>query len=120
MVLRVSDTVELARWWWAFILRGVVAIIFGVLVFVSPPFITIPLLVLFFGAYVLVDGVFDIVAAFQNRERERSWWLSLLEGIAGIVAGLIALILSSRVPHRNQNPGPGQTRVLFVLTPPSY
>jgi uncharacterized membrane protein HdeD (DUF308 family) len=93
VVLRVSDTVEIARWWWAFILRGVLAIIFGVIVFVSPPFITIQLLVLFFGAYVLVDGVFDIVAAFQNRERERSWWLSLLEGIAGIVAGLIALIL---------------------------
>lgn len=31
-----------------------------------------------------------------------------------------AIRYSSRVPHRNQNPGPGQTRVLFVLTPPSY
>ena len=40
----------------------------------------------------LVDGVFDIIAAFQTREREGSWWLALLEGVAGIVAGLIALI----------------------------
>jgi transcriptional regulator with XRE-family HTH domain len=31
-----------------------------------------------------------------------------------------AIRYSSRVPHRNQNPGPGQARVLFVLTPPSF
>jgi uncharacterized membrane protein HdeD (DUF308 family) len=92
MVMRVSDTVEIARWWWSFLLRGVLAIVFGILVFVSPPTLTIEVLVLFVGAWMLVDGVFDIVAAFQTRERERSWWLALLEGVAGIVAGLIALI----------------------------
>ena len=31
-----------------------------------------------------------------------------------------AIRYSSRVPHRNQNPGPGTARVMFVLTPPSY
>jgi uncharacterized membrane protein HdeD (DUF308 family) len=87
MVMRVSDTVEIARWWWSFLLRGVLAIVFGILVFVTPPTLTIEVLVLFVGAWMLVDGVFDIVAAFQTRERERSWWLALLEGVAGIVAG---------------------------------
>jgi transcriptional regulator with XRE-family HTH domain len=31
-----------------------------------------------------------------------------------------AIRYSSRVPHRNQNPGPGIARILFVLTPPSF
>ncbi len=31
-----------------------------------------------------------------------------------------AIRYSSRVPHRNQNPGPGTARILFVITPPSY
>jgi transcriptional regulator with XRE-family HTH domain len=31
-----------------------------------------------------------------------------------------AVTLSSRVPHRNTNPGPGVARVLFCITPPSY
>lgn len=92
MVMRVSETVEIARWWWAFILRGVLAIAFGIVVFLFPPPLTITALVLFAGAWMLVDGVFDIIAAFQTRERERSWWLALLEGVAGIAAGLIALI----------------------------
>jgi uncharacterized membrane protein HdeD (DUF308 family) len=93
VVMRVSETVEIARWWWSFILRGVLAILFGILVFVFPPLLTVEVLVIFVGAWMLVDGVFDIVAAFQTRERERSWWLALLEGVAGIVAGLIALTL---------------------------
>ena len=92
MVMRVSETVEIARWWWSFLLRGVLAILFGIVVFLFPPPLTITVLVLFAGAWMLVDGVFDIIAAFQTREREGSWWLALLEGVAGIVAGLIALI----------------------------
>jgi transcriptional regulator with XRE-family HTH domain len=31
-----------------------------------------------------------------------------------------AIRYSSRIPHRNQNPGPGTARVLFVITPPSF
>jgi uncharacterized membrane protein HdeD (DUF308 family) len=92
MVMRVSETVEIARCWWSFLLRGVLAILFGIVVFLFPPPLTITALVLFAGAWMLVDGVFDIIAAFQTREREGSWWLALLEGLAGIVAGLIALI----------------------------
>jgi uncharacterized membrane protein HdeD (DUF308 family) len=92
MVLRVSDAVAMARWWWSFILRGVLAIVFGAMAFALPG-LTIAVLVLLFGAWMFVDGVFNVIAVFQHRERERSWWLGLLEGIAGIVAGLVALVL---------------------------
>ncbi|HEV8280888.1 MAG TPA: HdeD family acid-resistance protein [Candidatus Limnocylindrales bacterium] len=86
----VAGTVELARWWWTFILRGVLAIAFGVVAFVSPP-ATIAALVLLFGAWALVDGVFHIAGAIQDRSRNRSWWLAVLEGVVSIIAGVLAL-----------------------------
>jgi uncharacterized membrane protein HdeD (DUF308 family) len=86
----VAGTVELARWWWTFILRGVLAIAFGVVAFLSPP-ATIAALVLLFGAWALVDGVFHIAGAIQDRSRNRSWWLAVLEGVVSIIAGVLAL-----------------------------
>jgi uncharacterized membrane protein HdeD (DUF308 family) len=83
-------TVELARYWWAFILRGVLAIIFGIIAFVSPP-TTIAVLVLLFGAWALVDGVFHIAAAIRDRSMTRSFWLTILEGVVSIIAGVLAL-----------------------------
>lgn len=90
MAIGMAMTAELARWWWTFILRGVLAILFGVIAFIAPP-ATIAALVLLFGAWALVDGVFDIVAALQHRTMDRSWWLTIIEGIVGIVAGVLAL-----------------------------
>jgi uncharacterized membrane protein HdeD (DUF308 family) len=87
----VVGTVELARWWWTFILRGVLAILFGIIAFVSPP-TTIAVLVLLFGAWALVDGVFHIAGAIQERTRDRQWWLSVLEGIVSIIVGATALV----------------------------
>lgn len=86
----VAGTVELARWWWTYILRGVIAIAFGVVAFVSPP-ATIAALVLLFGAWALVDGVFHIAGAIRDRSRNRSWWLAVLEGVVSIIAGALAL-----------------------------
>jgi uncharacterized membrane protein HdeD (DUF308 family) len=90
MTIGIATTAELSRWWWTFILRGVLAILFGVIAFISPP-VTIAALVLLFGAWALVDGIFDIVAAIRHRTMDRSWWLTILEGIVGIVVGLLAL-----------------------------
>src|SRR6202047_5051267 len=54
----------LARYWWALALRGLFAVLFGLLAFFLPRS-TLPTLVLLFCAYVLLDGIFDIVAAIQ-------------------------------------------------------
>jgi uncharacterized membrane protein HdeD (DUF308 family) len=86
----VAGTVELARWWWTFILRGVLAIAFGVVAFVAPP-ATIAALVLLFGAWALVDGVFHIAGAIMDRTQNRSRLLAVLQGIVSIAAGLLAL-----------------------------
>jgi uncharacterized membrane protein HdeD (DUF308 family) len=79
---------QLARNWWVLALRGLFAVIFGCLAFVWPS-ITLTVLVLFFGAYALVDGAFAIVAALSGRGEHERWWVLLLEGLAGIAAGIM-------------------------------
>ncbi len=82
---------QLTRNWWVVALRGVVAILFGVLALVWPG-LTLEILVLFFGAYALVDGAFAIVAVATNRAGHDTWWVLLLEGLVGIAAGIITLL----------------------------
>lgn len=94
-------TAELARNWWLLLVRGVLAIIFGVLAFAWPG-LTLAVLVLLFGAYALVDGIFALVTGLVRIGRQERWWLMVLEGIAGIVAGLITFFY------------PGMTAVLLL------
>ena len=91
MAFSVSGRVELARWWWSFILRGILAVAVGVLAFFAPG-LGIAVLVGLFAAWALIDGAMNLAAGFRSRGRDRSWWLSILEGIVGIVAGVIALL----------------------------
>ncbi|MPZ38702.1 MAG: HdeD family acid-resistance protein [Rhizobiales bacterium] len=81
---------SLARNWWLEVLRGVAAIIFGVLAFAWPG-ITLLTLVLFYGAFALIDGVLAIVAAIKGGNPMPRWWLALV-GVAGIVAGLLTFV----------------------------
>src|SRR5215211_2605920 len=81
----------LSRNWWALALRGLAAIIFGILAFVWPG-ITLWALILLFGAYMLVDGVFAIVAAVRVAGEAARWWLLLVEGILGVLAGIVAFV----------------------------
>ena len=88
----VQATIGLARWWWTFILRGVVAIGFGVLAFVAPGF-GIGVLVGLFAAWALIDGVNNLLTGIRTRGQDRSWWIEILEGVVGVAAGVIALLL---------------------------
>lgn len=80
----------LSQNWWVLALRGVAAILFGIIVLLAPE-IAISTFVLLFGAYALVDGIFAIITAFRNRT-QRNWWVHLLEGVIGVVAGLLILL----------------------------
>lgn len=88
----VTVTIGLARWWWTFIVRGAVAIGFGVLALLAPA-IGIGLLVGLFAAWALVDGASGVLTGIRTRGRDRSWWLEALEGVVGIAAGIAALLL---------------------------
>lgn len=83
---------QLSRNWWVVLLRGVLAVLFGILALASPPLMVIEVLVIIFGAYALVDGIFAIVGCVTHRKEHKRWWLTLVEGIAGIVVGIVTLM----------------------------
>lgn len=80
----------LARNWWALLIRGIAAVIFGILAFVwpAPTLLAIGIL---FGAYAFVDGVFAIVAAVRAAQAHERWWPFVLEGIVGLAIAAITV-----------------------------
>ena len=81
----------LARYWWLILLRGIAAIIFGVLGFIWPG-ITLVTLVLFWGAFALVDGILALAHAIMGGNMGSRWWLALI-GVLGIVVGLLTFLM---------------------------
>src|SRR5215469_5690291 len=73
----------LARNWWAILIRGIAAVIFGMLAFVWPG-ATILAVGILFGAYAFVDGIFAVVAAVRAAEAHERWWPFVIEGIVGL------------------------------------
>ena len=82
---------SLSQNWWLVVLRGVLAILFGILAFVWPAITWLTLIVMF-GVYAIVDGIIAIVTGFSRTRESSRWWMFLLEGLLGIVAGIVALI----------------------------
>jgi uncharacterized membrane protein HdeD (DUF308 family) len=70
-------------------LRGLAAVIFGILALVWPG-VTLAVLILLFGAYAIVDGVLALYSALRSGGKHV--WALLFEGIVGIVAGVIAFV----------------------------
>jgi uncharacterized membrane protein HdeD (DUF308 family) len=79
---------SLKRHWWVPVIRGVAAIVFGIIAFVYPG-LTVATLVLFFGAWVLIDGIFRVVGAIGHRASDPDWGWHIVIGIVGIIVGLL-------------------------------
>jgi uncharacterized membrane protein HdeD (DUF308 family) len=92
----------LAQNWWLVALRGVFAVLFGIVAFAAPG-ATILSLVLLFSAYMLVDGVCAIVSAVRAARAGERWGFLVLEGVADIALGVVVLVW------------PGLTVLAFVL-----
>jgi|SRR5271157_13301 len=74
--------------WWLYIVRGALAIVFGIMALIWPgP--TVFALVILFGAFVLVDGIFAIATGITFHKYFERWWALLLEGLAGIIIGAL-------------------------------
>jgi uncharacterized membrane protein HdeD (DUF308 family) len=82
----------LARNWWAIVLRGVCAVLFGVAAFAWPG-LTLAVLVIMYGAYALVDGVLAVLAAIAARQPGRFPWGLLLAGLAAIGVGVLTFAM---------------------------
>jgi uncharacterized membrane protein HdeD (DUF308 family) len=81
----------LAKNWWMVLLRGIAAIVFGVLAFAWPG-LTLLTLVIIYGAYALVDGVIALIAAFSGGAKPAPTWWLIVAGIAGIAAGIATFV----------------------------
>ena len=91
----------LVRNWWAFVIRGVLAIVFGLIALFAPG-VTMLSLVIVFAAYAATDGVFAIVSAVRAANQGERWGWLALAGVAGIAAGIAAIMW------------PGLTVALFI------
>ncbi len=81
----------LAQNWWAIVLRGVSAVLFG-LIALAWPGLTLALLILLYGAYALVDGILAVIGAIARRRPGAFPWSMLLAGLAGIAMGVMAFL----------------------------
>ena len=77
--------------WWLVLIRGILAIVFGILALALPG-VALLALVFTFAAYALVDGVANIVHAVRVRDRDRRWGWLLAQGILSVLAGIVAFI----------------------------
>ena len=90
--------------WWTFVVRGIAAILFGLLTFLWPG-ITLTALVLLFGAYALIDGVLSIVAVVTRDRGAGRWWALIIQGVLGIMAAVTTLVF----------PGLAALALLYVI-----
>jgi uncharacterized membrane protein HdeD (DUF308 family) len=84
----------LARNWGWVALRGLVALLFGLLTLFNPG-LTLATLVLLFGAYAFVDGIFMVVGAIAKRADQPRWVAWLIGGLIGIAAGIVTFFMPS-------------------------
>lgn len=92
----------LSRYWWAYIVRGIAGILFSILAYAWPR-ITLATLIILFGAYAFVDGIFLIIKTIGNWGDREDRWLILLQGLLGIGVGIMTLV------------APGITAIRLVL-----
>jgi uncharacterized membrane protein HdeD (DUF308 family) len=79
----------LSKNWWLLALRGVFAILFGVLTILFPG-IALSTLIILFAVYAIADGLVAVWSAIQHRDQEQ-WWVHLLEGLVSVLAGIGAV-----------------------------
>ena len=82
----------LSRSWWLLLLRGLAAIVFGVLTWFQPG-ISLAALVLLFAAYSMSDGILGVWTAIIGRKDHEDWWVLLLEGLLGIGVGVLTFLV---------------------------
>jgi uncharacterized membrane protein HdeD (DUF308 family) len=88
------------RHWWLLLLRGILAVVLGLIAFFDPG-ITLLTLIYIFAFYAIFDGVTAITFAFRERAHNSWGWL-LIEGLVSIIAGILAFTY------------PGETAIVFL------
>jgi uncharacterized membrane protein HdeD (DUF308 family) len=80
----------LLRSWWVLILRGLFAVVFGLIAIVWPD-ITVFVIVTIFGAFLMLDGMIEVWVGFLGRGRDEQWWTDALLGVLAILGGVAVI-----------------------------
>ncbi|MBQ0834135.1 HdeD family acid-resistance protein [Marinobacter sp.] len=83
---------SMSKNWWAFILRGVLALVLAVLAFLMPVEALLAL-TLVYGVFSLIDGGFSLIAAVRKIRRDRRWGWLAFRGVVGIITGIVVLVV---------------------------
>ena len=78
----------MSKSWWLLLIQGILAILFGIIA-ISWPGTTLFLLIMFFGAYALLDGVSRVIDSLWHRDSYKHWWLVFMWGLIGIAGGVL-------------------------------
>jgi len=81
---------DVARNWWALTVRGVLAILFALMMFTLPG-LTLASLALFFGVFAVIEGIFAMAVGFTGKTENRPRWAWIVGGLISIAAGVITL-----------------------------
>lgn len=81
----------LAENWWLLLLRGIAAVVFGLLAFIWPG-LTLLTLVILFGVYALFDGFVALIAAVKGRHKSTPMWWLIVAGLVSVAAGILTFM----------------------------
>jgi uncharacterized membrane protein HdeD (DUF308 family) len=77
--------------WGGLALRGLIAIVFGIVALMRPGASALALVYLF-GAYAIIDGIFALVASYYERQLGGQWWPMMLVGFVGVAVGVFTFL----------------------------
>ena len=80
----------LAKNWWLFLARGVIALILGIFALFFPEVVYMSF-VLIVGVFALVDGTIALISAFTSNAKSEHWWWIIIEGVLGVLLGLLTI-----------------------------
>jgi len=81
----------MAKYWWLNLIRGLLALALGIILLSMPAIFSILLLVMFVGAYFLIDGMFALIFFLAHPKTNHRWWI-FAEGIAGCLAAVVVFV----------------------------
>jgi uncharacterized membrane protein HdeD (DUF308 family) len=80
----------LAKNWWLFLARGILALILGIFALFFPEVVYMSI-VLIIGVFALVDGAIALFSAFTSNAKSEHWWWIIFEGVLGILLGVLTI-----------------------------
>lgn len=90
------NRIHVGRYWGGLIISGIASIIIGLILLVFPQLSSIGLstfLWLMISCWVLVTGIFEIIAAFKLRQEDNNVWILVLRGVLSVILGVVTLVL---------------------------